>query len=359
MHAMNSYTDHEIEKKVLSQYRSLVKDCRSISTADEMKKIQEAFRMVNEACKSAPKKLGELAIFNSLAIAQIVSKEIGLGGSGVIAALLNDFIDNDTFSISRINSAFGPKVAEIAEGLYKISRIKSEKTSSQAENLRNLILTLSSDIRVVLIKIAERLYTMRMLDHLPSEEQIMIASESSYIYSPLAHRLGLYNIMSEMEDISMKYLEPEPYNSISGKLKATTVKRNKLIREFIQPVEEELEKQEIKAEIRGRPKAISSIWRKMKKQKVEFEEVYDKFAIRIIIDSSPKSEKADCWRVYSIITDFYTPNPLRMRDWISLPKSNGYESLHTTVIVPGGEWVEVQIRSRRMNEIAEKGFAAH
>lgn len=337
----------------------MIKSCRSVSTVDELKKVRQAFAWINEACKTAPKKMGELTIFHSLEIAKIVAGEIGLGGTSVIAALLSNFIDTDTFSIPQIKENFGPKIAEITEGLYKISKIKSEKTSTQADNLRNLILSLSSDIRVILIKIAERLYIMRKLDRLSQEEQIMIASESSYIYSPIAHRLGLYNVMSEMEDITMKYLEPEPYQQIKARLKATDAKRNKLIREFIKPVEQELEKHRIKAEIISRMKAISSIWKKMKKQKVDFDEVYDKFAIRIIIDSQPKTEKGDCWRVYSIITDLYTPNPLRMRDWISVPKSNGYESLHTTVVVPGGDWVEVQIRSRRMNEIAEKGFAAH
>ena len=351
--------NNEVEKQVLSQYKLLIQDCTPISSAGELKKISEAFRMVNDACKNSPKKMGELSIFHSLSIAKIVANEIGLGGSGVIAALIVDFVNDNTFSIPEIQVKFGPKVTEIIEGLNKIFKIKAEKTSTQADNLRNLILTLSSDIRVVLIKIAERLYVMRMLDRLPTEEQIMIASETSYIYAPLAHRLGLYNMMSEMEDITMKYLEPEPYNNIAGKLKSTNVKRNKFIKEFIRPIENEFEKYKIKAEVKGRPKAISSIWRKMKKQKVEFEEVYDKFAIRIILDSPVKSEKADCWRAYSIITDIYKPNPLRMRDWISVPKSNGYESLHTTVIVPGGDWVEVQIRSGRMNEIAEKGFAAH
>ncbi len=350
---------HELEKQILLKYKSLIQDCKTISSTEELKKIQEAFRLVNEACKTMPKKMGEYAIFHSLAIAEILANEIGIGGIGVVAALLCNFEDNKSFTISDIKTQFGLKVAEITEGLFKISRIKSEKTSSQAENLRNLILSLSSDIRVILIKIAERLYIMRMLDRLTPEEQIMTVSETSYIYSPLAHRLGLYNVMSEMEDITMKCLEPEPYNRIVNELKATDTKRNKFIKEFIYPLEKEFEKQGIKADIKGRPKAISSIWKKMKKQKVEFEEIYDKFAIRIILNSPPKTEKADCWKAYSIITDYYTPNPLRLRDWISVPKSNGYESLHTTVIVPGGDWVEVQIRSKRMNEIAEKGFAAH
>jgi len=355
MHASNT----EIEKKVLSEYRQLLKDCKPVSSPEEMQHIRMAFEMVNEVCKKTPKRMGEYTIFHSLSLAQIVVREIGLGGTSVIAALIFEFVDEPEFSIPEISAKFGEKVAEITSGLSKISSIKTEKTSSQAENLRNLILTLASDVRVILIKLAERLYQMRMLDNLPVEQRIGIASETSYIYSPLAHRLGLYNMMSEMEDFTMKYLEPEPYKEISEKLKASDAKRTKFINEFIAPIENELKKQGMKAEIKGRPKAISSIWKKMKKQKVDFEEIYDKFAIRIILDTPQKNEKADCWKVFSIITDFYTPNTERMRDWISVPRSNGYESLHATVVVPGGDWVEVQIRSQRMDEIAENGFAAH
>ncbi len=352
-------SNNDIDKKVLQEYRQLLKDCKAMSSPEELKNIRLAFELANELCKKIPKTMGEYTIFHALSIARIVTQEIGLGGTSAIAAILSDFVDEKDLTIPIISQKFGEKVAEITNGLSKISNIKTEKTSSQAENIRNLILTLASDIRVILIKLAERLYQMRMLEKLPDTQRISIASETSYIYSPLAHRLGLYNMMSEMEDITMKYLDPEPYKSISDKLKATDVKRTKFIKEFISPIEEELKKQGIKAEIKGRPKAISSIWKKMKNQKVDFEEVYDKFAIRIIIDTPQKNEKADCWKVFSIITDFYTPNTERMRDWISVPRSNGYESLHATVVVPGGDWVEVQIRSQRMDEIAEKGFAAH
>jgi GTP pyrophosphokinase len=347
------------EKKILSEYRLLLKESKAISSPEEMQNIRIAFEMVNEACKSTPKKMGGCTIFHALAVARIVAKEIGLGGTSVIAALISEFVDEKEFSIPAISEKFGTKVAEITTGLHKISNIKTDKTSSQAENLRSLILTLASDIRVILIKLGERLYQMRMLDNLPVEQRIGIASETSYIYAPLAHRLGLYNMMSEMEDITMKYLEPEPYKSIYDKLKASDESRSKFIKEFIAPIEKELAQQGMKAEIKGRPKAISSIWKKMKLQKVDFEEIYDKFAIRVILDTPPKNEKADCWKVFSIITDFYTPNTERMRDWISVPRSNGYESLHATVVVPGGDWVEVQIRSQRMDEIAEMGFAAH
>lgn len=352
-------TGVDIEKKIVSEYRLLLKEASPVSSPEELLNIRRAFEMVNEACKTTPKKMGEFTVFHSLSVARIVAGEIGLGGISIIAALLSEFIGDEGLPIQLISEKFGIKVAEISTGLSKISGIKTDKTSSQAENIRNLILTLASDIRVILIKLAERLYRMRNIDKLTDEQRIALASETSYIYSPLAHRLGLYNMMSEMEDITMKFLEPEPYNSISSKLQASRTAREKFIKEFITPIEAELKKQGIKAEIKGRPKAISSIWKKMKKQKVEFEEIYDKFAIRIIIDTPLKNEKADCWRVFSIITDFYTPNTERMRDWLSVPRSNGYESLHATVVVPGGHWVEVQIRSQRMDEIAEKGFAAH
>ncbi|MCB8995656.1 MAG: bifunctional (p)ppGpp synthetase/guanosine-3',5'-bis(diphosphate) 3'-pyrophosphohydrolase [Bacteroidales bacterium] len=348
-----------LEKEIVSAYQQLIRECKALSSPEEMKSIREAFEIANQKCMSSPKKAGSIAILNSLSVARIVAREIGLGGTSVIAALIADFVNEKDFTLKEISEKFGDKVTEISTGLYRISNIKTEKTSSQAENLRNLILTLASDVRVILIKLAERLHHMRSLENLPDEERISLASETRYIYSPLAHRLGLYNIMSEMEDISMKYLEPEPYSEIFGKLKASNAQRTKFIAEFIAPIEAELKKQGIKAEIKGRQKAISSIWKKMKSQKVEFEEIYDKFAIRIIIDTPQKNEKADCWKVFSIITDFYTPNTERMRDWISVPRSNGYESLHATVVVPGGNWVEVQIRSQRMDEIAEKGFAAH
>jgi GTP pyrophosphokinase len=321
--------------------------------------VKKAFLLANEACKRHNLRWGKPTILHALGTATIAAKEIGLGTTGIIAALLSEYSGDRGLAYDHIRTVFGEKVAEISEGLQRISGIRSDKSSSQAENFRNLILTMARDVRVILIKIAERLYIMRILETLPSELQIEIASETRFIYSPLAHRLGLYNIMSEMEDLAMKCLEPEAYEMIDSSLQATRVKRNRFIREFIRPLDEELKKADIHAEIKGRPKAISSIWRKMRKQKVDFDEVYDKFAIRIIIDATPKNEKADCWRVYSVISDLYRPNPERMRDWISVPKTNGYESLHTTVVVPGGEWVEIQIRTRRMDEIAEKGLAAH
>ncbi len=352
---------HEVKSpKTAGQYRALLKVCKAaLSTPAEMKLLRKAFEMVSEKSDEIPQRHGDFAIVHALSVAHIVATEMDMATTSVIAALFTGFVNHNDISNDLIRVGFGEKIAGITGSLERISRIKSEKTSSQAENLRNLILTLAKDVRVILVKLAERLYMMRILDRFPQETQIEIASETRYIYSPLAHRLGLYNMMSELEDITMRYLEPDAYHMIEKKLQAARTRRNRFIRDFIAPIEAEISAMGLNAGIKGRTKAISSIWRKMKKQKVDFDEVYDKFAIRIIIDSPPEHEKADCWRVYSLVTDHYKPNPERLRDWISMPKSNGYESLHTTVVVPGGHWVEVQIRSRRMNEIAEKGFAAH
>ncbi len=349
-----------LNSKIKGEYRALLRECKAaLSTPSELELLKKAFVLTSEKSLEIPQRHGDFAIVHSLAIAHIVASEMGMATTSVVVALLTEFVNHGDFTIDFIRQEFGDKIAEIIEGLAKISKIKPEKTSSQAENLRNLILTLARDVRVILVKLAERLYMMRILERFPRDVQIEIASETRYIYSPLAHRLGLYNMMSELEDVTMKYLEPEAYTMIEKKLQATRTKRNRFIRDFITPLEDEISAMGLEAEIKGRPKAISSIWRKMKKQKVDFDEVYDKFAIRIIVDSPPEKEKADCWRIYSLVTDHYTPNPERLRDWLSVPKSNGYESLHTTVMVAGGHWVEVQIRSQRMNEIAEKGLAAH
>jgi GTP pyrophosphokinase len=347
------------DKVIRAEYRALLKDCRVLSGEDELSTVKTAVKLLKERSENNIGTLKVPLTIHSLKIARIVSGEMGLGNTSVVAALLSDLFSLGKIPLDLINQKYGEKITEIVDGLNKIAEIPSENTYRHAENLRKLILTIGKDVRVILIKIAERLYIMRNLDHLDQETRLRYAGEAKYIYSPLAHRLGLYNLMSEMEDITMKYLEPEKYEDIGSKLKATRIKRNRFIKEFIDPLEAELEKNHLKADIKGRPKSISSIWRKMQNQNVEFEEVYDKFAIRVILDSKPKNEKSDCWRAYSLITDIYKPNPDRLRDWISVPKSNGYESLHTTVIVPGGEWVEVQIRTRRMDEIAEKGLAAH
>ena len=347
------------QKETQKLYRALLRNCKPNSTKEDLAQIRKAFTLSKSFSDKLPESFGLPEITHSLAVARIVAQEISLANTSITATLLSNYIGDDQLDLAFVEKEFGKKVAEIVDGIIKISGIKTDKTSTQGENLRNLILTLAKDVRVVLIKIAERMYVMRNIDLYSESERIKIASETKYIYSPLAHRLGLYNLMSEMEDIIMRILEPDEYFSILKQLQATKAKRNKFIKEFIGPIEEELLKQGLKAEVKGRPKAISSIWRKMKKQKVDFAEVYDKFAIRIILNSKHNKEKSDCWRAYSIVTDIYKPNPNRLRDWISVPKSTGYESLHTTVIVPGGEWVEVQIRTERMNEIAEKGLAAH
>lgn len=347
------------DTRVLNQYRGLVRVANPNLDREEMVLLKKAFNLALDACFIQQKKLGDLSIFHALGVARIVAEEIGLGVNSVISALLFDFVADGTIGIGRLRKEFSPKIIFILEGLCKITGIDTQKSTDHGENLRSLLITLATDIRVILVKLADRLYYMRNLDQVDQTEQIRISSEVLYIYAPLAHRLGLYNIKSEMEDLFLKYSDYKSYHFISDKLKETKASRDKFIREFIKPVKEELERQGIESEIMGRTKSIYSIWSKMKRQNVDIEEVYDLFAIRIIINSHPKNEKADCWKVYSLITDFYQPNPNRMRDWISVPKSNGYESLHTTVVVPGGRWVEVQIRTRRMDEIAEKGLAAH
>lgn len=349
----------DIDSKVLRLYRKISANCRQHSEKNELELLEKAFRITKKNCSSLPSFYDTPFLIKVLEVSLIVSGDMGLGTTSVISALLYEQLGLGILKEDIIRKEFGEKIHEICEGLGKVSSIQSEKTDQHAENLRNLMLTLGKDIRVILVKIAERLYIMRNLKADDSDFAIKMASETRYIFSPLAHRMGLYVIMSEMEDISMKYLETEAYRMIEEKLRATRSSRNKFIKDFISPLQKQMDANGLKAEIKGRPKAISSIWRKMKKQNVEFEEVYDKFAIRIILDSKPKNEKGDCWRAYSIVTDFYNPNPKRLRDWISLPKSNGYESLHTTVMVPGGNWVEVQIRTKRMDEIAEKGLAAH
>ncbi len=348
-----------IDSQITQLYRKVLKNCSQASVDLDTTQLKLAVTIANDNCGKIPVQNGKSQVVRALEISEIISGEFGLGTTSIISALLFDYLAAGIVSRKEIEEKFGNKVAEICDGLSRISAIKSDKTSTQAENLRNLILTLARDVRVILVKLAERLYMLRNLEDFEREDQIHISSEAKYIHSPLAHRMGLYNVMSEMEDLCMKYLETDSYREIGTKLQETKKIRNKFIKDFIAPLETELKTSGLKAEVKGRPKAISSIWKKMKKKKVEFEEVYDKFAIRIILDSKPKNEKSDCWRAYSVVTDQYKPNPERLRDWISVPKSNGYESLHTTVIVPGGNWVEVQIRTLKMDEVAEKGLAAH
>jgi guanosine-3',5'-bis(diphosphate) 3'-pyrophosphohydrolase len=348
-----------LQKEILGHYKDLIRICVDEYDKRSLALVKRSFEFLMEHTGETQEINGVHLVKFSSGLARMAVKELGMDAIGVSAALLLHCSELNQLSNNDIASGVGERTATVIQEFLKISDLDTTTNQGQAENMRNLILTLATDFRVILVKIAERLYLMRQMELLEEKERIELSCESRFIYSPLAHRLGLYNVMSEMEDISMAILEHEEYNSIAEKLKASNQRRNRFIKEFIKPLQEDLERERLRAEIKGRPKAISSIWRKMKKQKVEFEEVYDKFAIRIIIDSPLKKEKADCWKAYSIITDHYQPNPERLRDWISAPKSNGYESLHTTVVVPGGEWVEVQIRSARMNVIAEKGLAAH
>ncbi len=348
-----------LQKEILTQFKELMLICGEEYDKRSLALVKKSFTFLLKHTGEEQQINGIPMVKFSAVLAQMAVKELGMDAIGVSATLLLHCVELNHLSAEDVKSGIGDRTATVIKEFLKISNLDTTTTQGQAENMRNLILTLATDFRVILVKIAERLHLMRQMNLLHEKEQIELSCESRFIYSPLAHRLGLYNVMSEMEDISMSILEHEEYNSIEAKLKASTQRRNRFIKEFIQPLQEDLEREKFKAEIKGRPKAISSIWRKMKKQKVEYEEVYDKFAIRIIIDTPMKKEKADCWKAYSIITDHYQPNPERLRDWISAPKSNGYESLHTTVVVPGGDWVEVQIRTKRMNEIAEKGLAAH
>lgn len=346
-------------KSIVRAYRNLLKACKPSLDKGDKKLIREAFAMALEAHKGMRRKSGELYIFHPLAVANICVKEIGLGVTSVVCALLHDVVEDTDITLEDIEDKFGTKIANIIDGLTKISGVVGKTTSIQAENFRKILLTLAEDVRVILIKLADRLHNMRTLESMSRTNQLKIASETLVLFAPLAHRLGLYSIKSELEDLSLKYTEPTVFKEISQKLQQTKLQRNKFIRKFIAPIEEVLTEQKLEFQIKGRPKSIYSIYNKMKKQNIPFEEVYDLFAIRIIVESDSDREKADCWRIYSIITDFYKPNPERLRDWVSVPKGNGYESLHTTVMGPQGKWVEVQIRSRRMDEIAEKGYAAH
>jgi GTP pyrophosphokinase len=352
--------DVEAEKQgILKRYRQLLRSCRHTLERGDKKLIRKAFDMALEAHKDTRRKSGEPYIYHPLAVAQIAAQEIGLGTTSIVCALLHDVVEDTDITLKIIERNFGEKVAKIIDGLTKIAGVFDQTNSLQAENFRKMLLTLSEDVRVILIKLADRLHNMRTLGSMSRKSQLKIASETSYLYAPLAHRLGLYSIKTELEDLSLKYSEPEKYNEIVQKLQETKSQRNRYIRQFIKPIEKRLIEEGYTFEVKGRPKSIYSILNKIQKQGVSFEEVYDLFAIRIILDIPIEDEKSDCWNVYSIITDSYHPNPDRLRDWISSPKSNGYESLHTTVMGPGGKWVEVQIRTRRMDEIAEKGYAAH
>lgn len=352
--------DIEAEKQeILKRYRALLRASKSTLQKGDKKEIRKAFEMALESHKDMRRKSGEPYIYHPIAVAQIAAEEIGLGTTSIVCALLHDVVEDTDITLEDIEREFGKKTAKIIDGLTKISGVFDYNSSLQAENFRKMLLTLADDVRVILIKLADRLHNMRTMDFMPRQKQLKIASETIYLYAPLAHRLGLYAIKSELEDLSMKYLEPDTYKFIATQLNEKKAERNAFIKSFVEPINEILAEQGLVANVYGRPKSIHSIWNKMKKKNIPFEEVYDLFAIRIILDSVPEKEKADCWKAYSIVTDLYRPNPDRLRDWVSSPKGNGYESLHTTVMGPKGQWVEVQIRTQRMNEIAEKGFAAH
>lgn len=347
-------------EEIVKAYRHLLRSCKVTLSKTDRLKIREAFNISLDAHKSMRRKSGEPYILHPIAVAQICAEEIGLGSTSIICALLHDTVEDTDITLDLIDMKFGKKVSQIIDGLTKISdAFDQQDKSMQAENFKKMLLTLSEDIRVILIKLADRLHNMRTLESMSAKSQLKIASETAYVYAPLAHRLGLYAIKTELEDLATKFLDPDSYNFIKNKLQETKAERNKYIKKFIEPIQKALDETDSNYEIKGRPKSIHSILTKMKKQEVSFDEVFDLFAIRIIIDDEYENEKSDCWKVYSTITDFYTPNPDRLRDWVSIPKANGYESLHTTVMGPGGKWVEVQIRSKRMDEIAEKGYAAH
>ncbi|MGC4101505.1 RelA/SpoT family protein [Ferruginibacter sp.] len=352
-------TEEEEKKEILRQYRGLLRVLKPKLKPGDKELVRIAFEMAAEAHKTMRRKSGEPYILHPLAVAKICVEEIGLGVRSTICALLHDTVEDTDITLDDIKREFGTEIAKIVDGLTKISTVMDTNTSQQAENFKKILLTLTDDPRVILIKLADRLHNMRTMDSMKREKQLKISSETVYVYAPLAHRMGLYNIKTEMEDLSMKYMEPDTYRYIAQKLNDTKRERTKYINDFIRPLKEKLEKAHFDFEIYGRPKSIHSIWTKMKKKGVSFEEVYDLFAIRILVNASLEKEKEECWKVYSIITDAYNPSPERLRDWLSNPKSNGYEALHTTVMGPQGKWVEVQIRTKRMNEIAEKGLAAH
>ncbi|MEI7982413.1 MAG: RelA/SpoT family protein, partial [Bacteroidota bacterium] len=354
------HADTEIEKhEILKRYRNLLHLWKPRNPEDR-KSVRKAFKMALEAHKDMRRKSGEPYIYHPLSVATIAAGEIGLGATSIICALLHDVVEDTEYSIEDIRGLFGEKVAGIIDGLTKIKGIFDQRTASvHAENFKKILLTLSDDVRVILIKLADRLHNMRTLDALAPEKQLKISSETMYLYAPLAHRLGLHAIKSELEDLALKYTEPEVYETISRKLKESAKGRSRFVNKFIYPIKKDLSGKGFNFSIHAREKSIAAIWQKMQKKEVPFDEIYDIFAIRIVIDSPMETEKTDCWKVYSAITDHYRPNMDRLRDWISIPKANGYEALHTTVMSHTGQWVEIQIRSRRMDEIAEKGYAAH
>lgn len=353
--------DLEAENKAIAkEYKELLRISYQTLTPEDKKLIRKAFDVAVEAHKDQRRKSGEAYIFHPIAVAKIVASEIGLGATSIAAALMHDVVEDTEISVKDIEQMFNPKIAQLVEGLTKIAQVKTEQgVSMQAENFRKMLLTLNEDVRVILIKIADRLHNMQTMESMVDYKQAKIASETLYIYAPLAHRLGLYNIKTQLEDLGLKYTEPAVYNDIISKIKETKEEQDEYIKSISSVLSESMTKEGIEFSIKGRPKSIYSIRRKMLAQNVTFDEVYDKFALRIIYKSSVHDEKFLAWKIYSIVTDHYRPSPSRLRDWISSPKSTGYEALHITVMGPKGRWVEIQVRSERMDEIAEKGYAAH
>ncbi|KAF2327340.1 RelA/SpoT family protein [Flavobacterium daemonense] len=353
--------DIEKENKAIAQeYKELLRISYQTLTPADKKLIRKAFDVAVDAHKEQRRKSGEAYIFHPIAVAKIVASEIGLGATSIAAALLHDVVEDTPMTVEEIERLFNPKVAQLVEGLTKISLVQKDLNASmQAENFRKMILTLNDDVRVILIKLADRLHNMQTMDSMAEYKQTKIASETLYIYAPLAHRLGLYNIKTKLEDLGLKYTEPTVYNDIVSKIRETKEEQDAYIKDISDVLKKSLDAENIDYIIKGRPKSIYSIRRKMRAQNVTFDEVYDKFALRIVYKSDPHDEKFIAWKIYSIVTDHYRPSPSRLRDWISSPKSTGYEALHITVMGPKGRWVEVQVRSERMDEIAEKGYAAH
>lgn len=351
----------EAENKAIAQeYKELLRISYQTLTDEDKKIIRKAFDVAVDAHKDQRRKSGEAYIFHPIAVAKIVARDIGLGATSIAAALMHDVVEDTDITVQDIEKMFNPKIAQLVEGLTKIAKVKTDQEISvQAENFRKMLLTLNDDVRVILIKIADRLHNMQTMESMVDYKQAKIASETLYIYAPLAHRLGLYNIKTKLEDLGLKYTEPEVYNDIVSKIKETKEEQDEYIKTISDVLSKSLSDEGIQFTIKGRPKSIYSIRRKMKAQGVTFDEVYDKFALRIIYKANQHDEKFIAWKIYSVVTDHYRPSPSRLRDWISSPKSTGYEALHITVMGPKGRWVEIQVRSERMDEIAEKGYAAH
>lgn len=348
------------QEQIREGFEDLLRSLRKDTTKEDKQKIKEAFEFANEAHKGVRRRSGEPYIMHPLAVAKITTREMGLGTTSVVSALLHDVVEDTDYTVEDISNLFGPKVASIVDGLTKISGVMGSDTTQQAESFRKMILTLADDVRVILIKIADRLHNMRTLASMPEHKQVKIASETLYIYAPLAHRMGLHAIKTELEDLSMKYEHPEEYEVIDSKIEAYKRQFSALFEEFIRPIRQSLSNNSYEYTITARTKSVYSVWLKMQRRNISFDEIFDLLAVRIVFKPrSEQSEKQQCWNIYSLITDIYSPKPERIRDWVSVPKVNGYEALHLTVMGPEGQWFEVQIRSERMDEIAEQGLAAH